>query len=348
MKTSVSLRAPRLVALLAFAFASLSLSNLSAQTTVSTVPVGAVGVTIAAGTGVARTLSTVSFPLVDEAVVAGKVRGVITSVTANTISNSTAGWTPAQLSAPAAPCLIQITSGTAAGRMFLVSTTTASTATTVTIDTEESSVVDLTTLGIVAGTDTYRVLACDTLNSLFGNGVQTNASSANADIVLVLRSGAYTQYFHNGSNWVRVGPPGNQNNTPIRPDSMVIFNRLGATPLSFTITGEVPSIARKAIVRNGGLTVLSTGWPTTQTLLSSGISSIPGWVSGAVGVADKVLILQGTAYTQYYNNGTNWVRVGPPGNQNATVIPVGSGVILNKLGSATGSSVLTQALPYTL
>lgn len=357
MKTSVSQRAPRLVALLALALATLSVSNLSAQNaTVTTVPVGAVGVTIAAGTGTARALSTVSFPLVEQAVIAGKATGIITGVTASTLSNSTAGWTAGQLSTAAAPCLIQITSGSASGRTFLVSTTTASTATTVTIDTEDAALVDLTTLGIASGVDTYRVLACDTLSSLFGTPATTGilgaaaGQSATGDIILVLNSGAYRSYYYNttASQWARVGPNTASNNVAIRPDAMVIYNRLGNSALGLTITGEVPSVARKAIVKKSGLTVLANGWPAGLTLSTSGIQNSTGWTTGTSTTADTVQMLIGSGYQKFYHNGTNWKRVGPNTTSDTVAIPVGSGVIISKLGSTTGSVALSQALPYSL
>jgi hypothetical protein len=357
MKTSVSQRAPRLVAILALALATLSVSNLSAQNaTVTTVPVGAVGVTIAAGTGTSRALSTVSFPLVEQAVISGKATGIITGVTASTLSNSTAGWTAGQLSTAAAPCLIQITSGSASGRTFLVSTTTASTATTVTLDAEEAGLVDLTTLGISAGVDTYRVLACDTLSSIFGTptstgvlGAATN-QSANGDIVLILNSGSYRSYYYNttSSQWARVGPNTASNNVAIRPDAMVIYNRLKNTALGLTLTGEVPSVARKAIVKKSGLTVLANGWPAGLTLATSGIQNSTGWTKATPTTSDTVQLLIGTSYQRFYHNGTNWRRVGPNTISDNIAIPVGSGVIISKLGSTAGSIALSQALPYSL
>lgn len=366
MKTSVSLRAPRLVALLAFAFASLSVSTLSAQTTVSTTPVGAVGVTIAAGTGTARTLSTVSFPLIDEAVVAGQVNGVITGVTANTITNSSAGWTAGQLSTATAPTLIQITSGAASGRIFLVSTGVANTATTATIDTEESGIVNLTTLGINAGVDTYKILACDTIATMFGTPGTTGvlgaatSSSASADIVQILVAGVWRQYYYstsgtNANNWLRVGSNALSNNVAIRPDALVLFNRLGNSAINLTVTGTVPKINRSAIIRNAGITALSTGWPADATLGSLSIQTIPGWVSSTVinsaQTADLVQILVGGVWRQYYYTTADntWRRVGSNAVSGTQPVTAPAGLIVNrKNGTAGTSSTLAQSVPYTL
>jgi hypothetical protein len=356
MKISVPLRAPRLVALLALAFATLSASNLSAQT-VNTIPVGAVTVSIAAGTGSTRALSTVSFPLIETATAAGQMIGSISSVTPNTITNASAGWTPSQLSTAATPHVIQITSGAASGRTFLVSVSVANTATTLTLDADEANaagtgLVNLSSLGISAG-DTYRIIACDTINSLFGgpaqSGILANASSANADTIQVLVSGVYRTYFHNTTQWVRAGLNTPSNNVAIRPDAMLIVNRLGNTPLSLTVTGEVPSEDRKATVRNSGLTTLSTSFPVNYTLLSSGIQSMPGWVSSAnPTIADNVSVLFGTTYRNYYFDGTQWRRVGLNTPSNGVAINAATGVVINKKGAVAGSSALSQVLPYTL
>ena len=113
-----------------------TLTHASAQTTVQGEPFGYVKINITAGTGTSKKTSLVSIPLLEEAAITGKATGRITGVTATTISASGAGWTAGQLSTAATPHLIEITSGTAKGRMLLISTTAANTADTVTIATE--------------------------------------------------------------------------------------------------------------------------------------------------------------------------------------------------------------------
>ena len=92
----------------------------NAQTNVATSDVvGYVTVKIIAGTGTAKKLSYISFPLLEKDLpITGKTRGTLTGVTATTLTDSTAGWAAGALSAPATPYLIAITSGTAAGRIF--------------------------------------------------------------------------------------------------------------------------------------------------------------------------------------------------------------------------------------
>lgn len=349
--------APALSALcgLGLAITAIAPCRLGAEEATTT-PLGAVPISIAAGTGTARTLSTISFPLLEDAVVAGQGRGRITGVTANTITNSNAGWTAGQLSTAAAPCLIQITSGAAAGRIFLISISTASTGTTLTIDSEEAGLVDLTTLGITTGAsgDTYRILACDTLSSIFGTPAQTgvlgSTSSATADIVQIMVSGIWRQYYFNTTSnaWLRVGPNTPSNNVPIRPDALLVYSRLGASSINLTWLGQVPSISRKAIVRNSGLTALAGGWPLGQTLASSTIQNTPGWVtSSSPNTADIVQVLVSGIWRQYYHNGTQWLRVGPNTPSNTQQITAGTGVLVSKKGSTSGASILAQAIPYT-
>ena len=95
-----------------------------AQETATTDPVGFVTVGIAAGTGLSKKNTLFSLPLLETESIDGQVAGTITGVTVNSISNSSAGWTPGALSNPATPYLIMITSGPAQGRMFLIASST--------------------------------------------------------------------------------------------------------------------------------------------------------------------------------------------------------------------------------
>lgn len=341
--------------LLCLALVGLGAVSASAQS--NTIPAGYFTVNIAAGLGTSGVLSVVSFPLQGTATNAGQMVGQITGVTSNTISNSNAGWTAGQLSVAATPCLLQITSGTAAGRTFLISTATANTSTGVTIDpTDLPNNLDLTTLGIVVGTDTYQIIPADTISSIFGTpattGVQGGATSTGADQVQLLpvSGGAWASYYYNttSSQWLRVGPPIPSNNVVIRPDTGVYYVRYATTPLTLMLLGQAPAVGRQAVVSNTGITVLSTNFPTDTTLGASNIQNTPGWVSAATSAtADTVQIFNGT-WLSYYNNGTNWIRVGPPIVSNSVAIPAGSAVVLVKRGSTAGQNILTQALPYSL
>ena len=326
--------------------------SLQAQS-VSTVPVGAVTVNIAAGTGSAYRLSTISFPLIGDASADGQAVGVITGVTETTISNSDANWTTNQLSSASAPWLIQITSGDAEGSTLALSTLVANTTTTVAVSPEETNVVNLTDLGVKVG-DTYKIIPADTLLSIFGSpedtGILGAVSSTGADIVQLLVSGTWRKYYYNtvSQAWLRVGLETNSNNVIIRPDSLVLYNRLADTPLALSMVGEVPSRQRKVLIRSSGLTTVSTMWPTEVTLGTSSIELLPGWVSSAdSSVADYVQILVSGTWRKYYHNGEQWLRLGLNTGSDSQVVPVGSGMFVVKRSPAVATT-LVQPLPYSL
>lgn len=318
----------------------------------TTDPVGYVTWNIPAGTGSSYALSTLSLPLREAPDSSTSVVGVITSVTSDTLVNSSAGWSADAFSQAAAPYFVQITSGSAIGRIFQISTTVSNTSTTLTLETQGS---DLTTLGIVASTDTYKIIPADTLSSLFGTpattGILGATSSGAADqIYLYAPSTGWRSYYYNTSSsaWLRVGPPVNSDNIVIRPDQGLIYQRLGASALEFTITGTVPMTDSKTIVQNSGVTFLGNIWPVDTTLATSGISDMSGWVKNASSaLADQVYIYSvSTGWRSYFHNGTNWVRVGPPINSDSLVLDSGSAVLVIRVGSDAGTSVLAQALPY--
>jgi hypothetical protein len=314
-------------------------------------------VNIAAGTGSAKTGSLVSMPLQDVAVITGQSTGRITEVTANTITSSGAGWTPGQLSNAAAPYLIQITSGSANGRMFLISPAQPNTATTVTITPEDSEAASLTSLGIVTGTttgDTYKIIPCDTLGTLFGtpavSGVQGGAAPNSADTVVITINGASRTYYFNTTliRWTQValGNP-DATNVPVRPYFGFRYERLANTPLAFLASGSVPIVTRAVPVRNAGSTVLSQYWPTDSTLATLGLHSLSNWTSNATAQsADHVLITSNGTTQRFYHTGTEWRNAGTDVASGATPIPAGASVHILQKGSDTGFTTLSQSVPY--
>ena len=348
---------------LSLAILALAAMSVNAET-VNSEAVGYVNVKITAGTGTAKKLSYLSFPLLDKDVSAGKTRGTITGVTSTTITDSTAGWTAGALSAPATPCLIGITSGTAVGRIFHISSsaitggavgTTPNTATTVTISSlDTTSGADPVAAGVKVG-DSYEVYGCDTLVSLLGSpattGVLSGASATVADSVVMIVNGTASTFFHNGTRWtkVTVGSP-DASNTPVVPYYGLAYSRLAASDITLTALGTVPNNARKTQIKNSGITLFSQYFPVDTTLLSLGLQNTPGWNSNASSaLADKVvLVSNGTAATYWYS-GTGWkkVTVGSP-SADTTAISSGSMVYVNKYGSTAGFSTYSLPLPYTL
>ena len=117
--------------------------------------------------------------------------------------------------------------------------------------------------------------------------------------------------------------------------------------------GTVPSTTEQTdlnggSVANPGYTYISNRFPVDTTLLTLALQTTSGWVNGAsANGADNVLIFNSTSQTwdTFYYNGTNWKKSGNLANQNTALIPAGTGVFVIRTG--TGTSTLTQALPYT-
>lgn len=353
------------LAALAVAFTS----QLSAQS-VSTDPVGFVTLNVTAGTGVAKKASYLSFPLYATASITGQAVGQITAVTSNTLSNTNAGWALGALSQPSTPFAIQITSGTAEGRIFLIaanattggavgSAASANTATTVTISSLDiNSANDPVSTGVTVG-DTYRIIEVDTLSGVFGtpssSGILGGSSAANADSIIMIVNGVSSTYFYNTgvtpNRWSRVasGNP-DAGNTPILPYYGVLYNRLGSSALSFVTTGTVPLNKRLTQVKNSGVTVLAQYWPADSTLSGLGLQNVSGWLSGStVSTSDNVILVSGGVASTYWYNGTNWRRQAS-GNpiSDTTTIPSGAVIYINKRGATSGFSTLNQTKPYSL
>jgi hypothetical protein len=216
--------------------------------------------------------------------------------------------------------------------------------------------VNLTTINLAAG-DGYSIFPCDTLSSLFGTpattGVVGGSSPATADIVNLMVLGAWRQYYYGTSGtpgWKRVGLNTASDNIPVRPDALVLYGRLGNTQLNLVLVGEVPYHGRKQIIRKSGVTPISNPWPSgVTTLSSSGISSSSGWTANTSFLqADSVFFMVSGAWRQYYHDGTNWRRVGLNTLSDNVEIPVGSGVLVSKLGSASSSVDVNSPIPFSL
>jgi uncharacterized protein (TIGR02597 family) len=344
--------------------AKLAIASLAIVTTASianaqnatTDPVGFVTFTIPAGDGTTKKTVLISAPLYDVASINGSATGSISAVSSTSIQNSSAGWTAGQLSQASGPYLVQVTSGNASGAMFLIDNNTS---TALTINSTYSSV-DPATLGVVAG-DTYRISPCDTISSLFGGpgqGVIGSTAQATADTLQIVIGGTSFTYFYKTNatpaGWVRValGNPASDN-VPILPNMGIQFSRIGSSPLTYTITGSVPVTRRLSEVKNSGLTILASFWPTDTTLNSIGLQNIPGWTTGAnQTVADIVVtrnMTTGGSQT-FFHNGTNWKRVGlgAPPSSNDEPIPVGTSIRIFRKGSGAGNASLAQNPPYSL
>jgi len=372
MKTSVSQRAPRLVALLALAFATLSVSNLSAQNaTVTTVPVGAVSATITASTnGTSYAVSQISFPLLGDPLVAsggnvvtpaGSLRGTIdsatTATTSSTITTSTGGWTAGQLAQAAYPMYVRLSSGAQAGLTLLI---TANTATTLTVTNQG---VDLSTL---AGAS-YEIKAGDTLLGLFGAGNLTGAvapkggTTANftanrTDRVTINNGASVFNYYYNTDvgQWRRAGSNVDQGNVAISPQAGIVYSRIATTAYTITATGSVPVGNTIVAVARQGLGIYGRQFPTDTTLGDLGIQNIANWRKANTGgvtttTSDRVIVLNGASLLSYYydNTSSQWRRLGSGVNQNTVSISSGSSIRILRSG-ASGTDYYTLSPNYTL
>jgi len=333
--------------LLSFALAPAALMAQS----VYTIPQGYMNFTIPAGSAGTPSVSTFSLPL--SAPVpgnfVGQSAGTITSITANTITNSAAGWTAGALSQASSPWFIRIMSGTAVGRTLQVTSAQASTATTVTVDNQGT---DLTTLGIVSG-DKYELFPAYTLQSVFGNSVLGGASAGAADVVRLHNGTGWVEYYYNttASQW-RIGSlPVSQNNVVIRPDSGVIFYRRSSSPLVLTLVGKVPSTDLQVVMNEVGAAFIG-GFPNDSTLAGNNCNTMPGWVNntGSVVNADKVTAFVSGAWNSYnYNQSAGqWRNGSVPVNQGSVALAAGTPFIIESPTGTPGLKVWKRTLPYSL
>ena len=341
----------------------------NAQTnTVTSEPVGYVTVKMSAGSGTVKRLSYVSLPLLDKQLsITGKSKGTITAVTATTISDSSAGWVAGSLSAPATPYLLAITSGSAQGHIFHIASSattggavgasaSANTIDTITISslTTGSGISDLRTAGVAVG-DGYEIYACDTLSSALGSpsttGIFAAALPASADTVVIVVNGTASTYWHNGTEWKKTGAgTPSSPNVPLLPYYGFSYSRIANSELILTSMGSVPTQARKVQLKNAGLSLLSQYFPVDTTLATLALQNTAGWTKNALSPsADKIVIVSSGTASTYWHNGTDWRKTGAGSPiSNTTVIPAGAMVYINKVGTTSGFSTYSQALPYTL
>lgn len=310
-------------------------------------PMGALTVTINAGSVSAPVSTSFALPLYDPPLAVGAGVGRISAVTATTLTCTGAGWTAGALATATFPYAFRITSGTAAGATFYVTANTADSLTT--------SGVDLSAQGILTGAsgDTFRLIPVDTLNTLFGSGTLLGGTGPTDADIVYLGTSSQLAYYYNTSlaRWVRTtGPTTDRGNTPIPLDSAVLVTRK-STALTLRFTGRVPDVRFSLPVANSGATYTHTGFPTDVTLGSLGLqTALPGWVSGASAATADILTVGLTADgLSYFYNGTYWQRTtGPATNRDAIVITAGTPILIFKRGAASGTSSFTRALPYAL
>ena len=214
--------------------------------------------------------------------------------------------------------------------------------------------IDLTSLGIVSGVDTYEVFPADTLKTLFPTTALLGGSTpSDADNVQIWNGAAWIVYYFNSdrSRWERGNAPvADSNDTVVRPDvGMILFHRGAAT--SFRLTGRLAPSDYQVRYANGGNTFVG-GFPITQTLGNAKIQDLPGWKQNADYLqADLIQIWNGAAWISYFFNPgatpPQWQRVGPnTPSDSVNVFVSGRPVMFVKRGTTPGSSFLVQTRPY--
>jgi hypothetical protein len=352
---NVRFRAPLFLSILL----SLAVTGL-AENPLRSTPFGYVKLNIAAGTGTAKRTTLLSIPLLEDANITGRSTGRITGVTSNTITSTGAGWAPGELSQAAEPYLLEITSGSAAGRMLLIASGngSANTADTLTV-----ASTDVTINGSLAAfidleeEVNFRIRPVDTLSSLFGSpsttGIRGGTTPAQADtIVMVVNGSASTFYFDTSLNrWtlVAVGTP-DASHRPILPNSGLQYSRLPASPLQFVVTGRLPDGPRKAPIKSSGTTLFSQFWPVSSTLGELALQNTDGWQTGTFPNSDRVVVQTSTgSFATYWHDGDNWrqQRIGSPISDNVPV-GVGAALLITRRGIGAGHDFVTQEVPYSL
>jgi uncharacterized protein (TIGR02597 family) len=347
-------------ACLAFA----SITTLSAQT------VGYVTTQISGSiNGTTLNLSQVALPMLNPAQITGQASGQITSVTSNTISNSSAAWTAGALAVVGSPYYVHITSGQNSGRMFLI---TGNTSTTLTVN---SQGLDLTTqsFDVTAPSDTYEIIEGETPISLFGapivgvndsvvGGTQTQFQASATDRVTINDPTTNTPlviYYRTDATpspgWRRIGAGTDLNTLAISPMAGVIYGRISTTPLTVLSSGTVRTTPVKQQVAELGTTILSTGFPVDTTLAGLNIENMPNWRranvnSVTIALSDRVVLKSGASFFSYYYDGASgvnqWRRQGSGLDQGTVPIPAGSAIRIVRGGAAGVSSTWSDGVPY--
>jgi hypothetical protein len=361
------------VSLAAITATALLLPSVIGQTTATTDPVGFVTISNAAGTVTTKRNTFFSIPLQEVESITGQVSGTLTGVTSNSLANANAGWVAGALSQPAAPYIVQLTSGAGAGRIFLIasSATTggasgsaalANTSTNLFISPLDSVTANLTSIGVAPG-DGYKIYACDTLSSFFGtpatSGVRGGSATTNSDTATTLINGLANVYWYSttANRWARQGPGSpDSSNVALVPNYGIVYGRQTNTPLVFTVTGQVPTSARAALIKNSGLTLLSSYWPAATTLSNIGLQSLPIWTgSSTFSNADVVTLTPPAGAAQNYwwdptasAGAGGWRRQGPGNVLTNPPVEIGTAVQINQRGSAVGFTPITNNVPYSL
>jgi hypothetical protein len=346
MKTSVSLRAPRLVAILAFAFASFTVSNLSAQnTTVTTAPVGALGYNFNTGTQ----LSGIS--LMKPAVFSGAVTAVsganLVSGTSDVGSLLTTGVT----------YFVEFSKDTANTGLYegdrfdvdVASTKVAAAGTIVLATAKLENTVSGNPPAALVGAN-FVIRPHYTLGALL---TDMPAAFVAGDKINIRKDGGSTVTVTlNAAKTIWQAGIANNNATIVYPGVGFFFVRAAASATTGTIVGDVRTNTFVQLIKSGSQ-VLSEGFPVdsapSPTTLGAPNRFFTNTTVGNVftGGVDKMYAYNAsnvlTAYT--YNSSTNRWNAGIANGNAVNLFKADKGVYLT---TGTVNNAYIQTLPFTL
>ncbi len=284
-------------------------------------------------------------------------QGTSTSIGTNLIVDAAAAWMDDQFDGPGNACYVEITSGTNAGVILDVASTTASTQAITTIQAIPA--------GTVAG-DSFVIHRHWTIASVFGPTNQSGlagGSVTSADQILLYSGSTPTTYYYQtvglgGIGWRQAGAPATDvSGTVIYPDEGFVINRQQSGPLNIKMAGSVKTGQTSTPIMPGQ-NFVGNIYAVPMTLADCGLytgSPATGLADGSSTSADQVLMWNSaiSGYDIYYYQtigigGTGWRKVGDQiDDASATPIPVGSAVIVNRKGT-TGFNWVIPQHPSTL
>lgn len=322
--------------------------SLQAQS-VSTVPVGAVTLTVkAASSPTAPRYTYLNLPLKNEALYVGRIASAGSgSVTVDQDVD--------QIFSSSNPCFIRILTGSLGGAYYYISSNSGSQLTLAT----QGQVLNSAESGLQAGEegDRFEIIPADTIGSLFdGSVVLGGVSAAQADQIWLWQpsSGQFTRYYYNTENgrWQDTFFQSNSNNVVIRPDGGFVYVRRATTDLSFSIVGVVPELGAKIHIKDSGYTLVSAGYPADVTLGGMALHMNDGWLkSTTASEADQIWVwnVNTGQYTRYYHTGVMWRDTFFGIDATNTSIPAGSAIMVKRAAvSGVNFSVFSTIRPYSL
>lgn len=158
--------------------------------------------------------------------------------------------------------------------------------------------------------DGVEIIKANTLDSLFGTGeefVGLSGKPSRGDNILIWNSVGWKVYFHYNNKWQTFGTRADQKSTIIYPDEGLIYVRK-AEAFTLSFSGYIPDSVQSYLPSAGNKFLMSNPFPVAMTL-SQLINTDSNWSCSASAVdADKILIWTGSAWSIYFNNGSDWVE----------------------------------------